>query len=117
MSESESQELRPSPYLSRIHAVIFLIPALGFALAMLLGGNFAILGGPYAGSIYRDWQSCCTEVSVSLSYWGLAAIGVGLALQFMIKPGSLNRVRYWVWALSFVPWLLACFPSLAHAVS
>lgn len=117
MSESEYQELRASPYFSWVHGVIFLIPALGFALAMLFGGYFAILAGPFAGAIDRDWQSCCTEVSVSLSYWGLAAIGVGLALQFVIKPGSLNRVRYWVWGLSFIPWLLACFPSLAHAVS
>lgn len=104
-------------YISRIHGLILLVPVLGLSAGLLFGKNFALFSGPFAGAIARDWQSCCAEISFDLSYWVLGVIAIGAILQFLIKPGEDNWIRYTLWIVSFLPWFASSVPSLLHAIS
>jgi hypothetical protein len=77
-----------------------------------------ILGGPFAGAILRDWQSCCTEVSLQLAAIGGPVLALGVLAQFLInRSKGKNVLRYGLWAVSLVIWFGLSFFSIIHAVS
>lgn len=107
----------------RVHLGIAAVISAGFWGLASWGNNqwyeaAAILGGPFAGAIARDWQSCCTEVSVNLAMIGGPVLLLGALAQVLIHRGKGNNVlRYFIWAVSLFTWFGLSFFSLMHAMS
>ena len=111
-----------SPRLSRAQGLALV------AVPSLLGGmvgasaglraGFAIVLGPLSGGYLRDWQSCCASNSLELLPWSLAAVAVGVGLQFAVAPTSAvrNVVRWLGWMLALLAWFGGAVVSDLHAL-
>ena len=80
--------------------------------------GFAIVLGPLSGGFLRDWQSCCARNSLELLPWSLAAVAVGVGLQFAVAPTSTVRsvVRWLGWMLALLGWFGGAVVSDLHAL-
>ncbi len=77
--------------------------------------------GPLAGGLARgdaQW-SCCGAFSLSLLPWGLSALALGVAAQWLIPTQALiaRRSRLALWFAGWVGWFACGVLSCLHAFS
>jgi hypothetical protein len=110
-----------SPRLSRGQGLALVaVPAVlgGWMGSAGLRAGLAIALGPLSGGYLRDGQSCCARNSLELLPWSLAAVAVGVGLQFAVAPTSAvrNVVRWLGWMLALLGWFGGAVVSDLHAL-
>lgn len=94
------------------------------ALVLVFGGfrhakqAAAVILGPWAGGVMRDWQSCCAEFSLGLVPYGLGPLLLGLAVQLVVPPRTraLRVLQRLAWIAGVGLWFVCALVSYLHAL-
>ena len=105
------------------HLAIAAVTVLSFGLVNALaskswaGFYYAVIG-PFAGGASRDWQSCCTEFSVTVFLVSGPVLLLGFMTQLIPQlQGGRGVIRFLVWSVAWVSWCLSGWVSFGHAAS
>jgi len=81
-------------------------------------GFYYALIGPFAGGASRDWQSCCTEFSMTVFMVSGPVLLFGVLFQLIPQlQGGKGVLRFLVWGVAWVAWCISGWVSFGHAAS
>jgi hypothetical protein len=103
------------------HLAIAAVTLLSFGTVNSFGaksfvGFYYALIGPFAGGASRDWQSCCTEFSVTVFMFSGPVLLFGFLVQLIPHlQGGKGVLRFLIWAIAWVAWCFSAWVSFGHA--